>query len=388
MRRIIVDGFARKFLMNVMPDFILLRTLFVPLLAMCLMQDSGAVDRVIFRQNGQLHKVVGSPLLEAEDGGMLFQASDGQIWTIQPEEIEERKSDSEVLEPPSREASVATLVQQLGEGFRVHQTAHYVVVSDADEPFVLYCAGLFEKLYKGFYAFWKNNRWELPEPQFPLVAVIFNDKASFQRYARPEAGPAAESIIGYYNLQTNRIATYDIAEGAGARAGVFLVDRNIATLVHEATHQLAYNCGLQKRYADNPYWVSEGMAVFFESPDLKRGDGWRQIGKINEVNRIRFAQYLRERPADSLVTLIQDDARLKNSSTASFAYAEAWALTYFLVKTKPEAYVNYLKRLSEGEYLQTLEPRQRVQMFCEAFGEIEKLDKQFIAYTRRIVLRR
>lgn len=353
-----------------------------------MLSDAVAEEHVLFVQKGEKHNVCGEVLLEGQDGGLLFQANDGHIWMIQPEEISDRKQNSDPLEIPDPKATAAKLVAQLGDDFRVMQTAHYVVVSNAEAPFVEYCAAMFEKLYKGFYAFWKNSGWDLPEPRFPLVALVFRDKASFQSYARPDAGEGAESIIGYYHLKTNRMTTYDISEGAGTRAGEFLVDRNIATLVHEATHQLSYNCGLQKRYADNPYWVSEGMAMFFESPDLKRGDGWREIGRINEVNRLRFAQYLPTRPADSLITLLQDDTRLSNAATASFAYAEAWALTYFLVKTKPKPYVEYLKRLSEGEYLISLGPRERLQMFRDAFGDLDKLDRQFIAYTRRYVLRR
>ena len=38
-------------------------------------------------------------------------------------------------------------------------------------------------------------------------------------------------------------------------------ERNVATIIHEATHQLAYNSGMQRRYADNPMWVSEGLAT-------------------------------------------------------------------------------------------------------------------------------
>ncbi|QDV66986.1 hypothetical protein Poly24_06770 [Rosistilla carotiformis] len=347
-----------------------------------------ASEHVQFVQDGKQYEVCGETLVVAKDGGRLFQANDGQIWMIQSDEIKDHKQDSTAVEIASPEAAVAQLLETLGDDFRVLQTAHYIVVSNANAPFVEYCAGLFEKLHKGFYAFWKNNGWDLPKPQFPLVALVFSDKASFQRYARPEAGPGAETIIGYYNLKTNRITTYDIGEGAGVRAGGFLVDRNIATIVHEATHQLAYNCGLQKRYADNPFWVSEGMAVFFESPDLKRGDGWREIGRINEVNRLRFAQYLPNRPANSLITLLQDDTRLTNTATAASAYAEAWALTYFLVKTKPKQYVAYLKQLSEGDYLDSLGPRERVQMFRDTFGDLETLDRQFIAYMRRFVLRR
>ena len=42
----------------------------------------------------------------------------------------------------------------------------------------------------------------------------------------------------------------------------------MATIVHEATHQIAFNCGMQQRYADIPLWLCEGMAVYFEAPDL------------------------------------------------------------------------------------------------------------------------
>ena len=38
------------------------------------------------------------------------------------------------------------------------------------------------------------------------------------------------------------------------------------------------NTGLQTRYADNPFWVSEGLAVFFETPDLRSKNGWNAIG--------------------------------------------------------------------------------------------------------------
>ena len=42
-------------------------------------------------------------------------------------------------------------------------------------------------------------------------------------------------------------------------------ERTVATVVHEATHQMAFNCGLHTRYADIPVWVSEGIAMYFET---------------------------------------------------------------------------------------------------------------------------
>ena len=364
-------------------------TSMIIVLALLILPVEG-VDHIIFEKDGARREVTGIALIEAQDGGMLFQGTDGQIWTVLPDALKKREADDSKFTPLNADQVEQQLAERFG-GFRIHQTLHYTIVSNADQEFVEYCGTLFERLYKGFYAFWKNNKLDLPEPKFPLVALVFKDKSSFLRYARTEAGPSADSIIGYYNLQSNRMTTYDVAEGRGTRAGVFVVDRNISTIIHEATHQLAYNCGLQKRYVDNPYWLSEGMAVFFESPDLnsRRGDGWRRIGRINEVNRMRFAQYFSSRPTDSLLSLIRDDDRFKNSATATTAYSEAWALTYFLIKTKPKEYVAYLKRISEGDYLTTLTPRDRVDMFREFFGDdLVRLDRQFIEYTRRFVFKR
>ena len=68
-------------------------------------------------------------------------------------------------------------------------------------------------------------------------------------------------------------------------------ERTVATIVHEATHQLAYNTGLQTRYAGNPMWVSEGIAVYFETPDLDSARGWRYIGAINRLHLNHFREY-------------------------------------------------------------------------------------------------
>ena len=66
----------------------------------------------------------------------------------------------------------------------------------------------------------------------------------------------------------------------------------VATIIHEATHQLAFNRGLQARFADVPLWVSEGIALYFETPDLRNSRGWQTVGAVNRVRLDRFRQYL------------------------------------------------------------------------------------------------
>jgi hypothetical protein len=163
-------------------------------------------------------------------------------------------------------------------------------------------------------------------------------------------GDAAESIIGYFSLRTNRMTMYDLTGAAGtsrrnsrsrsaAQINQLLARpeaaRTTATVVHEATHQIAFNCGLHARYSDCPLWFSEGIAIYFETPDLRSARGWRNIGAVNRPRLVRFRQYLRHRPADSLRTLLAGDDRFRDPRQSLDAYAEAWALTYFLIRGVP-----------------------------------------------------
>ena len=39
---------------------------------------------------------------------------------------------------------------------------------------------------------WARKGFELSEPEFPLVAVVFADRRSYEKFARPELGEAAD----------------------------------------------------------------------------------------------------------------------------------------------------------------------------------------------------
>src|SRR5262245_4562548 len=143
----------------------------------------------------------------------------------------------------------------------------------------------------------------------------------------------------------------------------------VATIVHEATHQIAFNCGLQTRYADIPLWLCEGMAVYFEAPDLTSTRGWRGIGKVNYPRLETFRRNLPRWSDDSLNSLVSDSRRFRDPRAASDAYADAWALNYYLIKYRPDEYVAYLKMLSEKEPLLEDDPKTRLAEFRQHFGD-------------------
>lgn len=354
------------------------------------------VREVKFRDGEQLRQVLGEVLVEAVDGGILLQGADGRQWAIQPDEMENSRNVSEGLQPISIDEMEKLMLAELPGGFNALRTDHYLIMYNTTKAYSQWTGNLLERLYKAHFAFWKKKGVTLVEPRFPLVAIIFDTKDSYREYASKELGDSVDAIIGYYHLQSNRITMFDLTgvEGllpsnAKVSRSVLLnevmrqpgAERTVATIVHEAFHQLAYNTGLQVRLADNPFWVSEGMAVYFESPDFNSSQGWSTIGKVNQYNLREFSNYLRQRPADSLVTLLSDDQRFRNSATSTAAYAEAWALNYYLLRRRSKEYAEYLTYLSKKPPLGQSDPKVRVEEFKKFFGDdLQKFDQQFLNY--------
>jgi hypothetical protein len=139
------------------------------------------------------------------------------------------------------------------------------------------------------------------------------------------------------------------------------------------------------RFADIPFWVSEGIAIYFESPDLESTKGWRNIGGINFVNLANFRKFAAARPAGSLETLLCDDKRFRDAALVADAYAEAWAFNYFLLRTRTETYVKYLKLLAELSPLGSVDREERLRQFKQCFGEdLSTLDTEFLRYMRNV----
>ena len=188
---------------------------------------------------------------------------------------------------------------------------------------------------------------------------------------------------------------YDLTAETGGRPATTVAELNekigaspfnVATVIHEATHQIAFNCGLHTRYADNPLWLTEGLAMYFETPDLRSRTGWRTIGRSNPFRLAQFRDYARNRrKSDALATLLAVNGRFTEADQAADAYAEAWAFSYFLIKTKRQLYTDYLHRLSAKKPLVFDDPEERLAEFKAVFGDdVERLDREFLRYLERL----
>jgi hypothetical protein len=360
---------------------------------------AGAIDHIAFRRDAKEATVSGQLVVKAEDGGLMLLSADGELWSIQPDEIISHRGDDKPFVPLSAEEAGAATLKRLPDGFEVYSTAHYVICHNTSRAYAQWCGALYERLYTGFISFWTHKGITLHEPKLPLVCVVFADQDAYDRFARDELADRADSIVAYYSLRTNLVTMFDLTglaalrqsddrRGTTAQINQLLArpaaERMVATVIHEATHQLAYNCGLHQRFADIPLWLSEGVAMYFEAPDLSNSKGWRTIGAVNRPRLRTLREYAQQRPVGSLKSLIIDDKRLRDPRQVNTAYAEAWALNYFLIRQRPKEYVAYLQMLSEKGPLLWDAPEERLAQFKSAFGDLEKLDAEFLRHIQKV----
>jgi hypothetical protein len=378
--------------------------------AVCLLagQTVCGDEHFVLKKNGAQVHISGRVVVEAEDGGALIEDRAGRLWTAQPDQILQRDKDQVPFAPLDADAMAEALLDELPDGFEVHKTAHYLICYNTSPAYAKWCGALFERLYRAFNNFWDRRGMELTTPPRQLVAVIFADQNSYREYAVTELGDAVDSIVGYYNLMTNRVVMYDLTGAQKIRQASDRVGRGVeinrvlsrpeaaslvATIIHEATHQIAFNCGMQTRLADIPIWVSEGIAMYFETPDLKSSRGWRGLGAVNRNRLEQFRDYHKSRPADSIKVLLSDDRRIQGRSEDSRfqgrqamldAYAEAWSLAYYLIKHHPDEFVKYMQLLAVKQPLMADTAEQRIADFERFFGNLTGLDQKFLRQMSRV----
>jgi hypothetical protein len=326
---------------------------------------------------------------EAVDGGLLLEQGDGRLDLFQPDAVVAR----DPIPPPTALETPRELGRRvLGElpsGFDLLVTKHYVVCFDTSRQYAQWAASLFERLHDAFTNFWTRAGCDVRPRDRPLIVVIFSDRRRYEEHATRDLGAATDRVVGYYNMLSNRVTTFDLT-GVDAlqadpqtrgRASLDLLARPeaaglVATLIHEGTHQLAFNCGLHQRLAPVPLWVCEGVATYFEAPDLASSRGWRAIGMVNQPRR---DQFLKLTDRGWLEPLLRDDEAFRRPDAATDAYARAWAVTSFLIKTKKLEFVDYLAVLAKKSPCENDSEQRRIAEFTAAFGRPDAAMEQGVA---------
>ena len=99
--------------------------------------------------------------------------------------------------------------------------------------------------------------------------------------------------------------------------------------------------------------------------------------RINRERIVWFQNYVKRRPENSLGEFIENDDLFKKATLD--AYSQAWALSFFLIETRPRKYATYLKRLAAGS------GDDRTKLFAEVFGaNTRMLDAEMLRFFQRL----
>jgi hypothetical protein len=350
-------------------------------------------------ETGNTTSINGRVLVRASDG-LLVEDSAQRLWTITSTQLDEETVADQPFTFFDSEQLGSRLVEEgraagIAADFHVHTTDNYVIAASTPEAYSEWTSQLLERMQIAFQSYWKNRRFELTPLASPLPVLILSNQSQFAKMAEFDRTPASANGQGYYLVTANRIVLFDLTarDGESPATTIAEVQRraqqipaSVATVVHEATHQIAFNLGMHRRYADNPVWLTEGMAMYFEAPDLSSRRGWSGIGKVNAPRLFRFREFLKtKREPDSLETLVRDNSRFADADSAIDAYAEAWALTYFLIRTRIRDYSKYLQLISQKQPLRWSKPEERLAEFQSVFGnDFARLNREFLSFTSRL----
>jgi hypothetical protein len=318
-------------------------------------------------------KVLGRPLAWTTEQILLL-GRDGQLWQLSPGEVKDYRQSAAPFGSLTANELRAELQREFGPGFEVTSTGHYLVVHPAGEE--NQWAQRFETLYRSFLHYFQARGFRPQAPIFPLVAVVFPRQEDFLRYAARQGDRISPQVLGYYSPLTNRIALYDQTRG---RAGDWT--QNAETLIHEAAHQTAFNTGVHNRWSMPPRWVAEGLGTMFEARGVYNSPHFaRQSDRLNRGRLEAFQRYAATRRAKgNLAQLLGSDRQFQTDPDG--AYAEAWALTFYLAETEPRKYVAYLAKTASHAPLVDARGPERLQDFTSIFGEqLDLLEAKLLRY--------
>lgn len=266
------------------------------------------------------------------------------------------------------------LSKELGHGFQVAIAGHYVVAGAPQS--VERIAPLFDSLYRDFLVTFAARGFKVRPPETPLIAVIYPDRAGFEAYCESEGIRPQPGLRGFYLPISNRVALYDTA-----RAGTESTTALDATVLHEATHQVAFNVGIHSRIGETPKWVVEGLATAFEREAMRLND--RRGSVLTRVNAERYAWFQRfrqdRRIPKSLAAFVESDRSFETATLD--AYSQAWALTFFLLETRPTEYAKYLHTLTQRDAMKAYSSEERLRDFQTVFGrDLVMLEAHFLKF--------
>ncbi len=289
------------------------------------------------------------------------------------------------------------------ERFAEARGDHVVLLYQGDEAEARRRLEVLERVVTTFALGFAAQGVDLSAPSQKLISVWFADRRDHAAFLQRSDAAAFGDTQGFYHPTLRVVFAHDTRSSEAHRARrraianrlkdgapAAEVDRltllldlewratDLGIAAHETVHQMTVASGLSRRSDDFPAWLHEGLAAQFE---VVRGGRWVGVGRINDL---RLPDWRSIHPAPRLAPLLLDDGFARGYRRDS--YAEAWALVYFLRKTRPGEFLGYLDRLRNPGLDATSAQDRALLAFRAAFGAdvpaLERDWRRFLADLR------
>lgn len=287
--------------------------------------------------------------------------------------------------PLPDEPKLRVLLSELGPGFTRHETRNFVILSDLPAQRVRTIGADMERTRDELMRFGERLALSPIPHAEKLVAVVFEHHAAYASFAARVDSIDPGWIAGYYTLGANRVVLYDdltgpaytravedvrrrhetvkraktsangegpdpIASAEATRRAAYLRDNLrsraetyfVAKSVHETVHLLAFNTGIQRPDRVYPLWLSEGLALSFETDrtDLPFGPK-HPFAEREEALAEGFANG-RTLDWNRVVSLL---APPSDQDEIDRFYAQSYALFSHLAEQRPEQLGAYFRAI-------------------------------------------
>ena len=163
---------------------------------------------------------------------------------------------------------------------------------------------------------------------------------------------------------------------------------DVSVVSHECCHQMAGNTGLFPGVCRQPAVLSvhEGLATYFEAPS---GGTWAGIGAVSTERLVFYNALASHDKLHSSVEFVASDQIFDQaggiSTNVLLGYANAWALTHFLIETYPKELAAFYRMIGDVPPDVQLNPELIMQIFVRAFGsDLKALNEEWRSYMRTI----
>jgi tetratricopeptide (TPR) repeat protein len=196
----------------------------------------------------------------------------------------------------------------------------------------------------------------------PTNVYVFDTRKDLEPFVPLYKGKPVE-VAGYF--QGDADANYIAVGISESRNAIF----------HEYAHMLQQNA-----MAAIPLWLNEGLAEYFSTFRLRRGDERAEIGRAVDSH----VTLLRNRflPFRELLTTTRSSALYNEGDRRGVFYAQAWATVHYIMADVPDGpvainrYVEDVRRSGSAD-----------QAFVRVFGDPVAFGKRVQDYVRRFAFR-